>query len=100
MNEESVGMTARQCLPELLHRPLRRRVGGHVVMQDSTGAQFHDDHYVERAEGGGDHNEEVAGHDCRRMMADEGQPTLLWIGSAHRSTCAQVLRDSAGRNSN
>jgi hypothetical protein len=33
---ESVGMIAWQCLPELRQRALRRRIRGHVVMEDSS----------------------------------------------------------------
>src|SRR5688572_6668212 len=36
MNQESIRMTTRERLPELLGGPFRRRVGGHVVMEDST----------------------------------------------------------------
>ena len=58
------------------------------------------DEYIQRAERGSDHNEEVAGHDHLGMVADESQPTLLWIGRAHRSTSAQVLSHRAWRYSN
>ena len=56
-------MTARERLPELLHAPFRRRVGGHVVVEDSTGAQFHDYKHIQGAECGSDHDEEVARYD-------------------------------------
>src|SRR5262245_38973108 len=42
VNEVSKGMTARERLPELLHGPFRRGVGGRIVMEDSTSAQVHD----------------------------------------------------------
>jgi hypothetical protein len=57
-------------------------------MEDPARAQVHDHEYVQGSERGSDNNEEVAGYDHSRMIADEGQPTLLWIGSAHRSTNA------------
>ena len=93
-------MAARERLPELLRPPFRRRVRGHVVMQDPTGAQFHDHEHVQCTEGGGDHHEEVAGRDHLGMVADEGEPTLFWIGRAHWSPGAQVLSHSAGRDQN
>ena len=46
VNEESVRMPARKRLPELLRGPFRRRVGGHVVMEDSAGAQIHHDEHI------------------------------------------------------
>src|SRR5262245_47897589 len=100
MNEVLIGMTARKRLPELLHGPVLRRVGGRVVVEHSASAQFHDHEYIQGAEGGSDHNEEVTGHHQLSMVADESQPTLLGIGRAYRSTRAQVLSHSAGRYSN
>ena len=72
-------MPARERLPELLRGPFRRRVGGYIVMQDSAGAQIHDDEYVQRSERGGNHHEEVARRDRQSVVADESQPPLLWI---------------------
>ena len=93
-------MTSRKCLPELLCGPFRRRVRGDVVMKNSSAAQFHHDEHVQGAEGGGDHDEEVAGDDYLSMIADEGQPTLLRVRCARRSPGTQVLPHSAGRNAN
>ena len=91
-------MITRKRLPELLDRPFRRGMSGDIVMEDSTGAQFHDYKYVQGAECGRDHDEEVTGDDHLGMVTDETQPTLLWIARAYRSTRAQVLSHSAGRN--
>ena len=41
-------MTTRERLPELLCCPFRRRIDGYIVMEDSAGAQVHDDEYVQR----------------------------------------------------
>ena len=90
-------MPARKRLPELLCGPFRRRVGGHVVMEDSAGAQIHDDEHIQRSERGGDHHEEVACCDHLGMVADENQPALLGIGRANGSTCVQVLAYRARR---
>src|SRR4029077_6316416 len=92
-------MSPRRRRPELLQGPLRRRVGGDVVMEDSPSAQFHDHEYVKGAKSGRNHNEEVTRHDPLGMVMDEGQPTLLWIGRAHRAV-AQVLLHGTGRYSN
>jgi hypothetical protein len=69
-------------------------------MKNSSAAQFHHDEHVQGAEGGGDHDEEVAGDDYLSMIADEGQPTLLRVRCARRSPGTQVLPHSAGRNAN
>lgn len=77
-------MPSRKRLPELLCRPFRRRVGGHVVMKDSPGAQTQDDEHIQRSERGGDHYEEVACRDHLGMVVDESQPALSGIGRAKR----------------
>lgn len=69
-------------------------------MKNSSAAQFHRHEDVQCAEGGGNHDEEVAGDDYLSMIADEGQPTLLRIGCARRSPGTQVLPHTAGRNAN
>src|SRR5688572_32753638 len=69
-------------------------------MEDPARAQLHQDDYVQRAERGGDQDEEVAGDDHVGMIADEGQPTLLWIGRAQRSAGAQVLSYRPRRHPN
>src|SRR5512132_156957 len=52
VDHESVRMVARKCLSELLQRPFRRKMGGHVVMENSPGTHFHQHEYVKGAEGG------------------------------------------------
>ena len=39
------------------------------------------------------------GDDHLGVSVDEGEPALLWIGRAHRSAPAQILRDRARGNS-
>src|SRR5712691_10358222 len=98
VDHESIGMIVRKRLSELLQGPLRRWVAGHVLVENSTCPQFHDHEYVKGAESGRDYHEEIARHNRLGMVMDEGQPTLLWIGCAHRSAALQVLLDGAGRN--
>ena len=44
-------------------------------MQDSAGAQIHDNKYIQRSERGRDYNEEVARCNHLRMVADESRAT-------------------------
>ena len=67
------------------------------MMEVSAGAQLYHDEHVQRANRGGDHNEEVAGRHHLGMDASEAQPTLLRIGRTRRSTGAQVFSDIARR---
>src|SRR5215831_7637369 len=72
VDDKSVRMIARQCLPELLERPFRRRMGSDVLLENLARSDLYDDEDVERTECGGDHHEEVAGHHDLGMVADEG----------------------------
>src|SRR5215471_10155256 len=57
VNEEAVGMIARQRFPELLHCPFRRGMGREVVVENPAGSHLHDDKDVEGTERGGDHQD-------------------------------------------
>ena len=72
VDNESVRMIARQCLPELLEHPFRCGMGSDVLVENLAGSDLHHDQDVEGAECGGDHHEEVAGHNDLGMVADEG----------------------------
>jgi hypothetical protein len=72
VDNESVRMIARQCLPELLERPFRRWMGSDVLVENPAGSDLHHDQDVESAKRGGDHHEEVAGHNDLGVVADEG----------------------------
>ena len=89
-------MTTRECLPELLRRPLGRRVSRHVVMENSAGAQLQHYEHVQRAECGGDHNEEVAGHDYLSVV--RMKVSQRCFGSSRRTgRSAQVPSHGTGR---
>jgi len=98
MDQESIRMVTWKCLLELLQCPFRSRVGGDVVMENSSRSEFHDHEYAQGAESGCDDDEKVTRHDHLGMVVDEGQPTLLWIGRAHRSAATQALLYGAGRD--
>jgi hypothetical protein len=74
VDQVSIGMIAWQRLPKLLQGPLRRRVGGDVVMKDSPGAQFHDDEHIHGAEAGRDDHEEITCHDCFGLCPHPSNP--------------------------
>src|SRR5215813_4370015 len=93
VDDEGMGMVARQRFPELLQRPFRRGMGRGVEVENLAGSDLHDDENVEGPEGGGDHHEEVAGYHDLGMIADEGQPTLFRVRRAHRTLSAEVLAD-------
>ena len=51
MDDEAVGMAARQRFPELLQRPFRRGMRRGVVVENSAGSDLYDDEDIEGAEG-------------------------------------------------
>src|SRR5260370_2014344 len=72
VDDESVGMIARQCLPELLECPFRCGMGSDVLVENPARSDLHHDQDVEGAERGSDHHKEVAGHNDLGMVVDEG----------------------------
>jgi hypothetical protein len=79
LDNEAVGMFARQRFPELLQRPFRRGVGRDVVVENPAGSDLHDDEDVQGPEKRSNHHEEVAGHHDLGMVADKGQPALFRV---------------------
>ena len=102
VEDEAIGMAARQRFPELRQRPFRRRMGSDVLVELLAGPHLYDDADVESTEGGGDHHEEVAGHGPFGRIADEGPTTLLRVRRAHRSVAvlADPARESGMASSN
>jgi hypothetical protein len=90
-------MIARQRFSELLQRSFRRGMGRDVLVlvENLAGSDLHENEDVEGPEGGGDHHEEIAGHNYLGMVADERQPALFRVRRAHRTVFAKVLADGA-----
>ena len=61
---------------QLLQRPGRRGVRGHIGMQNPAGRVFHHHKHIEEAKGRRDHHAEVTGDDRLGMIADKGSPAL------------------------
>jgi hypothetical protein len=61
MDEEAIRAIQRQTVPELLDRPFRSGVVGQIPVHDPAGADVEEDEHAYPLEGGGDHDEEVAG---------------------------------------
>src|SRR5215831_2267743 len=91
LDHKTIGMIARKCLAELLQRPFRSRMSGHVVVEDTTASDLHPHEYVQVSKSGCDHDEKVTGHDDLGMVVDEGQPALFRIRRTYRATVSQVL---------
>src|SRR5215472_17013879 len=71
MDDEAVGMAARQRFPELLPCPFRRGMGRGVVVENLAGSNLYHEEDIEGPEGGLDHHEQVACHHDLGMVADK-----------------------------
>ena len=85
VEHESVRMVAGQSFPELLQGPVRRRMGGRIVMENAASAHPHQQEDVEGAKRGRQHDKEVACHDLFGVIVDESEPALLGVWRAHRA---------------
>ena len=58
----SFGVERRQCLAELLQRPIGLRLRRDVVVKNLSPTQFREHEHIQDSESGGDRDEEIAGH--------------------------------------
>src|SRR5215472_17707542 len=68
VDNKTIGMIARKCLAELLQRPFRSRMSGHVVVADTTASDLHQQEYVQVSKSGCDHDEK-----------SQATMTLAWL---------------------
>jgi hypothetical protein len=71
MNDETIPVLSWDALPELLQRPFCRRMGGDIAVNNPARPDFDNHENVKDAKGRRHHHEEIAGHDCLCMVADE-----------------------------
>jgi hypothetical protein len=101
MDQVSVWVLSGQRFAELLQRPFRCGMGGHIVMHDPACSDFHGHKHVEDAEGRRHDHKEVARYNRFGMISDEGHPTLLRVGRALRApSVGQIFADAPRRNAN
>ena len=74
MNREAMRPPVREPFPKLLQRPFRRRVGGHIALQDTSRPEFEHHKHVKELEFGRDCNHEVTRDDRIGMIAHECRP--------------------------
>ena len=70
-------MIFRNGFPELLQRPVTRRMLRDIEVQNPPRCMLNHNEYVEDLERRHRHGEEVTGHDGFSMVADEGRPALV-----------------------
>jgi len=84
------GFRPRECFCDLTCNPFRARIGCDVDPDKVSAAQPDDNEDIEQIEANGRDNEQVHGGDVRRVVTQEGAPSL-----GRRSTLLDhVLRDA------
>ena len=81
MDREAIRPPVREPFPKLRQRPFRRRVGGHIALQDTSRSEFEHHKHVKELEFGRDCNHEVTSDDRIGMIAHECRPvrgTKFW----------------------
>ena len=84
MDQEPIGMIARDGLTKLLYGPECRRMRGNVAVQNSPRADFHDHKDVEDAETRGHDRGKITGDHDVGMISDESFPALSAHASGHQ----------------
>src|SRR5262249_50501370 len=72
------GLLPRESLGELARDPFGGRIGSHVDPDEVSPVQPDDDEGVEQVEANARDNEQIHGSDVRRVVAQEGAPSLTW----------------------
>src|SRR5271165_4639765 len=76
MDQEPVGMIARNRFAKLLQSPGCRWMRGDVAMHDAPCPDLHEDEHIESSKPSGHHDQEIAGDDGLGMIADKRPPVL------------------------
>jgi hypothetical protein len=76
VNGEAIRPLVRESFPKLLQRPLRRRMGGHIALQDPSRSDFEHHQHIKELQFGRHCNHEVTSDDRIGMIAHECRPML------------------------
>ena len=81
-------------LPQLLSRPLGRRMGGHIAMDNATSVMGQYQKHVKNLETNSRHSEEVDGDQLLGVILQKGAPGLRWrLAAAHHLFADAGLAD-------
>jgi len=82
-------------LPQLLSRPFRRRMGGHIAVNNTTMVMGQYQKHVKDLETDGGHREEVDGDQLRDVILQKGAPRLRGrLAAAHHVFADAALADA------
>jgi len=68
MNQETIGVVARNGFAKLLQCPISRGMLVHIVVNDATRSDFDQQQYIEDTKAGGAGDHEITGDDSLRMI--------------------------------
>jgi len=98
VDQESMRRVARDQHSELLCRPIRRGMFGHIPVPDPAGADFQHHEDVDDAERGRDRDEEIAGQDRAGVIPHERAPQLRLRAVGRRRTDGHVAPHRSRRH--
>src|ERR1700738_2294081 len=91
-------LVLRKCLRYLTCNPLHRRICCDVDPDEVSAAESDDDEGIEQIEADGRDNEQVHGGNVRRVVMQEGLPSLARLGGPRRLTMYLATLDCATSN--
>src|ERR1700751_2823488 len=92
MNQESVGVIARDGFSKLLQGPGCSWMGRDVAVQNAATSHFHHHEHVQHSETSRDGDQEVNGHDGLGVIADKRPPVLVLLPPRASLSCGQYAR--------
>src|SRR5436190_23197791 len=78
MNQESVGVIARDGFPKLLQGPGCSRMGRDIALQNAATSHFHNHEHVQRAESGRYRQQKITRHDGLGVIADKRRAARMF----------------------
>ena len=76
VDEELIGMIARNGVPQLLERPFRRRMSRHIALQNTAAPDLQGHEHEQNPKTSRHCHQKIAGYDLLSMIADKGLPML------------------------
>jgi hypothetical protein len=98
MNQESVGVIARDGFSKLMQGPGGSRMGRNIVLQNAATSHFHHHEHVQHSEAGRDCHPKITRHDDLGVIADKRPPVLRGCSpTASRITILRPVRPHSAR---
>src|SRR5262245_45131468 len=100
MEKKPIGVIRWERFAQLLKRPVGRRMGCHIDVEEAARGVLHDHEDIEEAKGGGEHHAEITCDDRLSMIAHKRLPALggPTMPSTVVHTLGHILADGPRRH--